>query len=55
MTGPDAVTGAYTVVTSIGTAAITDAEAVAIVTEWVGSTFEGPWTGVKWHIDSVTC
>lgn len=54
MTGPDA-SGAYTVVESIGVDGSTAAQTGAIVEGWAGSSLVGPWSGVTWALDTVTC
>ncbi|KAJ2915530.1 hypothetical protein MD484_g4871, partial [Candolleomyces efflorescens] len=55
VTGPDAVTGFYTVAQTIAAGALTTAEAVDVVTAWAGTTFDGPWSGVTWTFKTVTC
>ncbi|KAJ3539225.1 hypothetical protein NMY22_g4831 [Coprinellus aureogranulatus] len=52
VTGPNS-DGAYTVAETISADTVTDAEATAIITGWVGTTFAGPWSGVNW-CESVT-
>ncbi|KAJ2930487.1 hypothetical protein H1R20_g6600, partial [Candolleomyces eurysporus] len=54
VTGPDA-TGLYTIQQTIAADALTTAEAIDVVTGWVGTTFNGPWSGVTWTFQSVTC
>ncbi|RXW19468.1 hypothetical protein EST38_g6394 [Candolleomyces aberdarensis] len=54
VTGPDN-TGLYTIEQTIAADALTTAEAITVVTGWVGETFDGPWSGVAWTIQSVTC
>ncbi|KAJ3542291.1 hypothetical protein NMY22_g3564 [Coprinellus aureogranulatus] len=52
--GPN-TSGAYTIFKAVGLPSYTTAKVVEIVTGWVGEVWEGPWSGVNWHIDSVTC
>ncbi|RXW20644.1 hypothetical protein EST38_g5201 [Candolleomyces aberdarensis] len=54
VTGPDN-TGLYTIEQTIAADELTTAEAIAVVTGWVGTTFDGPWSGVTWTFQSVAC
>ncbi|KAH6911705.1 hypothetical protein BKA70DRAFT_1423465 [Coprinopsis sp. MPI-PUGE-AT-0042] len=56
VTGP-APTNVYTVVKgfSIDDSVASDSEVKALVEGWAGKTFDGPWTGVAWAVQSVSC
>ncbi|KAH6911704.1 hypothetical protein BKA70DRAFT_1538979 [Coprinopsis sp. MPI-PUGE-AT-0042] len=56
VTGP-APTNVYTVIKgfSVDDYLASDSDVKAIVEGWVGKTFNGPWTGVAWDVQSVAC
>lgn len=54
MTGPDAA-GLYTVEQTLAADALTTVGVIAIATGWAGNTFKGPWSGVDWAVENVTC
>ncbi|KAH6907619.1 hypothetical protein BKA70DRAFT_1401035 [Coprinopsis sp. MPI-PUGE-AT-0042] len=56
VTGP-APTNVYTVVKgfSVDDSLASDSDVKALVEGWAGKTFDGPWSGVAWAVQSVAC
>ncbi|RXW20313.1 hypothetical protein EST38_g5537 [Candolleomyces aberdarensis] len=54
VTGPD-TTGLYTVEKGLAADGVPTAQVIAIATGWAGTTFDGPWSGVIWTVQSATC
>jgi hypothetical protein len=40
---------------SVDPSLASDAEVESIVQGWAGKTFSGPWSGVNWTVQSVSC
>ncbi|KAH6911686.1 hypothetical protein BKA70DRAFT_1423436 [Coprinopsis sp. MPI-PUGE-AT-0042] len=56
VTGPTP-TNVYTVAKSfsVDDSLASDSDVKALIEGWAGKTFEGPWTGVTWTVQSAAC